>query len=210
MTTKATSRKLRIGILGGTFDPIHIGHLILAQEAYHKFNLDTIYIMPNANPPHKDFDQISDVSHRINLIELAIADNEHFQLSTVETDETQKSYTYATLTKLHENHPESDLFFILGADSLFSIEKWKYPERIFKNCTLIAAIRDELDKNDLDRQIDYLSDKYNCNIERLTSFHIEISSKMIRKRVASNEPIQYYVTKDVENYIYENRLYTPN
>lgn len=207
MSTKANTRKLKIGILGGTFDPIHIGHLILAQEAYHKYNLDTIYIMPNANPPHKDFDQITDVSHRLSMIKKAIADNSCFQLSTVETDESQKSYTFSTLTKLHENHPESELYFIMGADSLFSIEKWRHPDQIFKNCTIIAAIRDDLDQKDLDQQISYLTEKYSCRIEQLTSFHLEISSKMIRKRVASKEPIQYYVTKDVEQYIYQNKLY---
>ncbi len=206
--TKTTAAKMRVGILGGTFDPIHIGHLILAQEACHTFQLNCIYIMPNANPPHKDYEHISDVSHRINMIKLAIKDNENFVLSTVETDDTQKSYTYKTITELHRHHPDMELFFIMGADSLYSIEKWKNPDQIFQNCTLLSAVRDDVDQGELDEQIAYLTSKYHCSILRLPSFHLDISSKMIRKKVANKEPIKYYVTTDVENYIYNNRLYT--
>jgi nicotinate-nucleotide adenylyltransferase len=197
----------KVGIMGGTFDPIHIGHLILAENAYEKYHLDSVLMMPNGDPPHKTEHIITPSRHRIRMVQLAIEDNGHFELSTAETEGGGLKYTCVTLEALKSKNPNTEYYFILGADSLFSIEKWREPEKIFRLCTVLAATRYHLEDRKIENQIEYLSRKYCARIARLDTPNIDVSSRMIRTLVTEKKTIKYYVPKDVEQYIYKNNLY---
>ena len=129
--------------MGGTFDPIHMGHLILGEQSYEQLSLDKVLFMPSGNPPHKRnrAGRASD-RQRVDMVRLAISDNPHFELSLAEMHEKGYTYTYRTLEELKEQNPDTDYYFIIGADSLFSFEEWKEPGRICDACTLVVAVRD--------------------------------------------------------------------
>ncbi|MFR6272961.1 MAG: nicotinate-nucleotide adenylyltransferase [Blautia sp.] len=135
-------KRKRVGIMGGTFDPIHIGHLILGETAYEQFDLDQVLFMPAGNPPHKRnrLHRATD-EQRSEMVRRAIASNPHFSLSLEEMNEDGFTYTYRTLERLRAEHPDTDYFFILGADSLFDFDKWREPGRICRACTVVAATR---------------------------------------------------------------------
>ncbi len=125
------ARTSKIGIMGGTFNPIHFAHLILAESAYEELNLDKILFMPSKKPPHKLNESIESDEHRIQMIQLAIKSNPHFDLSCVELEREGITYTADTLEELNRNYPQDEFYFIIGADSLFQIEDWWHPEQIF-------------------------------------------------------------------------------
>ena len=131
----------QVGIMGGTFDPIHNGHLTLAQKAYEQFSLDKILFMPSGNSYMKK--NVLDAQRRAHMVEIAIKDNPAFELSLIEVQRSGNTYTSDTLEILKTNNPDTHYFFIIGADSLFQIESWKYPKRIFDLATLICAVRDD-------------------------------------------------------------------
>lgn len=201
-------KKLRkIGIMGGTFNPIHTGHLILAENAYEQFALDSVLIMPSKNPPHKKQENIVSDIHRSNMISLAIKGNPHFELSTIELEREGTTYTADTLTYLVSNNLDTEYYFIIGADSLFQIDSWKNPEIIFSKATILATTRYHLPDDKINMQIDYLNRKYDTNIHVLNIPNIDLSSELIRERVYNHNTITYYVAREVEQYIYQNKLY---
>lgn len=198
----------KVGIFGGTFDPIHCAHLILAEHAWEQFQLDTVLLMPCAVPSHKENQEITAALHRSRMVQLAIEDNNHFKFSNFELERAGITHTADTIRLLKQEHPECDYFFILGADSLFDIEKWYHPEEILGQVPIIAAVRGEMDQEDLKKQIAYLQQRYpSSQIAWLDTPHIEISSTMIREHVRQGKTIKYYVPKDVEKYIYQQKLY---
>lgn len=198
----------RVGIMGGTFDPIHVGHLILGESAYHQFNLEEVLFMPSGNPPHKRVRQgRGSLEERIEMIRLAIADNPHFTLSLAEAHEEGYSYTKVTLEKLTAEHPDTDYYFIMGADSLFNFEEWKEPERIAALATIVAAGRNHVDTMTLDLQAKHLEETLNARIHMLSTPNIDISSHMIREWIRSGKSIRYYVPRQVISYIKGSRLY---
>ena len=133
----------RIGIMGGTFDPIHIGHLILGETAYEQFHLDQVLFMPAGNPPHKrNRSNRATDEQRTEMVKIAIASNPHFALSLEEMNQDGFTYTYRTLERLKRQNPDTDYFFIMGADSLYEFEKWREPGRILAACTVLVATRD--------------------------------------------------------------------
>lgn len=202
--------KLRIGILGGTFNPIHIGHLILAESAYELFHLDKVMIMPSCNPPHKEVHSLVSAKQRMKMTELAIRGNHHLELSSMEMDRQGITYTFETLQQLKALQPDTEYYFIMGADSLFSFDTWKHPEIICQCSILLAAAREDMDRKKLQKQIEILTKQYNAKICILDSPRINISSQEIRKRVLEKKSIKYFVNSDVECYIYKNHLYDKN
>ncbi len=200
---------MKIGIMGGTFDPIHNGHLMLGETAYKQFHLDEVWFMPNGNPPHKNKITIgSDVNDRLKMVELAIAGKDYFRLEDYEARKIDVSCSYATLEYMKQKHPDNEFYFIIGADSLFSIERWVKPERIFPTCTILAAFRDDIDTCDaMNRQINYLKDKYQAKIELLISPLIRISSSEIREGFRTNHIKDEYLPESVKAYIAERGLY---
>lgn len=198
---------MKVGIMGGTFDPIHIGHLLLGEFAYEQFKLDEIWFLPNGDPPHKDKKEMdTSLKHRVEMVKAAINGSDHFKLSLHEAKEGVH-YTYKTMREFHELYSGSEFYFILGADSLFSIEKWRYFKKIFPTCTILAAMRDDKDVGDMEKQISYLIETYHAKIELLKAPLLEISSTTIRERAANGLTVHYMVPDAVADYIKDYHLY---
>ena len=199
---------MKIGIMGGTFDPIHIGHLLLGEFAYEEFGLDEIWYLPNGNPPHKQQTEEKDaLHHRLEIIRQSIREVPYFKLCLHEATEKKHSYTYQTMRELNALYPEYDFYFILGADSLFAIETWKYFREIFPTCTILAAMRDDKDVADMEAQIRYLEGSYGAKIRILRAPLLEISSTTLRERASQGKSIYYMVTDAAAEYIKKNHLY---
>lgn len=199
----------KVGILGGTFDPIHTGHLILAEAAYESFSLDYVLIMPNGNPPHKAGQVNATMEQRTRMAELAVADNLHLKVSDFEKTPQDYHYTYETLEFLKKEHPDTDYYFILGADSLVHFHTWMEPRRICEACSILAATRDHMESEELTARIRELSRVFGAHIYPMETPNIDISSNMIRERVRTGRSIRYYVPEAVEEYIYKKGLYCP-
>lgn len=201
-------KRKKTGIMGGTFDPIHISHLVLGERAYEQFGLDKVLFMPSGNPPHKRNrkGRASD-SQRIEMVKRAIADNPHFELSLAEMEEEGYTYTYQTLERLRGRHPDTEYYFIIGEDSLFSFETWKEPARICKACTLVTAVRDKDSVDRMEEEMHRLSKLLHGRFVRLDTPFLDISSHEIRDRICNRESIRYYVPENVRQYILEQNLY---
>ena len=202
-------RRKKVGILGGTFDPIHIGHLILAESAYESFSLDYVLIMPNGNPPHKVGQVNATMQQRTAMAELAVSDNPHLRVSDFEKTPQDYHYTYETLEFLKQANPDTDYYFILGADSLIHLDTWMEPQRICASCSILAAVRDHIEREALRERILELSTRYHAQIYPMETPNIDISSNMVRDRVREGRFLRYYVPESVEKYIEENKLYRP-
>lgn len=198
---------MKLGILGGTFDPIHIGHLIIAQEAAHRLTLDKVWFVPAGQPWLKAERRISPSHHRMEMARLATECNPQFKVSSIEVDRPGPSYTVDTLAALKEGDAKGDsLFFILGMDSLETLERWHQPERLFDLCTLVAVSRPE--HRDFDLGIlDKLRDGASKKVTVIDGVSIGISGAEIRRRVSRGLSITYWVPQAVEKYIYEHHLY---
>lgn len=198
---------MRIGIIGGTFDPIHIGHLIIAQNAVTQYHLDQILFIPTGHSPHKDDKEIEQSAHRLEMIRLSIKNNPDFYFSAMEINAARTSYTYLTLQELHQTYPDWELYFIMGADSLDYLDKWMEPAEICRLATLLVAIRDDLDMNRIKDKAAELKRLYEADIRPIITPNVSVSSHNIRERVAKGEPIRYLVTPEVEEYIAHQCLY---
>lgn len=196
---------MKIGIMGGTFDPIHNGHLMLGEYASRQFHLQKVWFLPNGNPPHKS--QEIKASHRIEMVRLALEGHEQFELNLYEAEKGSVSYSYETIRNLNELYPEHEFYFIIGADSLFSIESWKCPQILLSDCTILAACRDGKDQSQMQKQIDYLKKKYHASIELLATPMMDVSSSDIRRMVQYGMDISSLVPAGVREYIHEHRLY---
>lgn len=197
----------KVGIMGGTFNPIHMGHLIIAEKAREQASLDEVLFMPCGMPYMKDTSELLDSDTRAEMVSLAIADNPFFKLSTMEIEKEGSTYTYETLERLKEQNSDNRYYFILGADSLWTIADWREPERIFANCCILAAVRDNKTTLDMEKQIEFLNDKFGADILLLQTGNIEISSSHIRRSVKDNASIRYLVPNAVYDYIMQNKLY---
>lgn len=200
---------MKIGIMGGTFDPIHNGHLMLGETAYHQYQLDKVWYMPNGNPPHKKQSNIgTDALTRMEMVKLAIQGKEYFTLQDYEVMKESVSPTYQTLAHFKEVYPDDTFYYIIGADSLFSIERWIHPELIFPNCIILAACRDEIDTSEeMNAQIDYLCKKYDAQIKFLTSPLVDISSSELREKIKCGQSVSGLVPQAVEEFIKKEGLY---
>lgn len=188
---------MRIGILGGTFNPIHIGHLILAEEALDKLSLDKVMFIPTFIPPHKTSDALVDANHRHRMIELAIKDNPSFEVSDVELRRKGKSYSIDTLKQVKKIYGKlAKLFFITGSDSLGELCSWKDINDIFRLSQFVVANRPGYPLKELPKE---------CELVLVTP--IEVSSSEIRKRIKDSLSIRYLVTDSVRNYIVKKGLY---
>lgn len=198
----------RVGIMGGTFDPIHVGHLILGESAYQQFGLERVLFMPSGNPPHKqDRKGRASNEERVEMVRRAIETNVHFELSLEEMHEQGYNYTRETLERLKSEHADTDYYFIMGADSLLSFETWKDPEEICRLCVLVVAVRDHLPQERLDAQIARLGETFRADIRKLESPNIDISSRMVRGWVAQERSCRYYLPDRVLDYIEERGIY---
>lgn len=197
----------KIGIMGGTFNPIHFGHLFLAENAYEQLGLDKVWFIPSKNPPHKRKPEDITEQQRIDMIQLAIQENPHFELSTLELEREGMTYTADTMKILREQNPNIAYYFIIGADSLFLMDQWYQPQVIFDNCTIAAANRDNADQSALEKQVQLLKKQFNANIILIDMPTVQVSSCNIRERVAARKSIRYYLPGSVREYIESKHLY---
>ena len=202
-----SENKKRVGIMGGTFNPIHLGHLIIAEAAYEAFDLDEVLFVPSGISYMKDQSEILDAKKRVHMTGLAIEDNPHFALSTIEIDRDGNSYSYETLETLRKQNPNTEYFFLVGADTLFALETWKHPEILLPSCTILVAVRDGVPVDEMKKQAKYLEDKFGGCIELLITPNIEISSTDIRKKLAEGRNVKYFLPDTVLDFINKYELY---
>lgn len=200
---------MKTGIMGGTFNPIHNGHLMLAEHVMEEFGLDEIWFMPNGNPPHKRQESIgTSTSDRLEMVRIAIGDCPKFSIQPYEAEKKTVSYSYQTMEEFRKSYPDRDFYFIIGADSLFQMETWGHPDRLLSCCTVIAAKRDSKETDqDMKKQISYLEGKYHAQILLSQSPVFEVSSSEIREMIQRNHPIEGLVPEGVADYIRENHIY---
>lgn len=199
----------RVGIMGGTFDPIHNAHLALADCALKSLQLDEIWFLPAA-VPYLDKHAVSPFSDRLRMTELAVADRKQFRVSDIEGERTGNTYTADTLRILKERCPNTEFHFILGADQLYSLESWHEIEVIFQLAVLTAAEREQTgrtDRQSFQERIEYLQERYHARIERLPFPEMDISSTEIRQRAAAGKELHGLVPDAVRDYILNNKLY---
>lgn len=194
---------MKIGIMGGTFNPIHNAHLLIAELAREEYGLERIIFVTGGNPPHKE----SNVSaeHRFKMTRLAIEDNEYFEDDDFEIKRSEKSYTLHTLKFLKDKYPEDELFFIIGEDSLADLPKWYKTEEILELCSLLVFAR-KSHKTFLGT-LNKMRKKYKENIYPISAPIIEISSTDIRNRIRDTKSIKYMVPDKVIEYVKEHRFY---
>lgn len=196
---------MNIGVLGGTFDPIHIGHLIVAEEARIKLGLEEVLFVPAGEPWLKQDRDVTPAIHRVEMVRRAIVDNPDFKLSTLEVDRSGPSYTVDTLEALQDRLSETSLFFILGRDTLAELPLWKDPRKVIQLCRLVVPPRlGSRDLRHLERAIPGLL----ARVVQLDMPVIGISSSGIRQRVAQGMSVRYLVPPGVEAYITEQRIYS--
>lgn len=199
----------KAGILGGTFDPIHYGHLIIGREVLEYFNLDRVIFIPSGMPPHKNADEVSPAMHRLNMAKLAVEDDRDFEVSCIETDRKGYSYTVDTLERLMDYYGGSvKLYFIIGADIIKDLLTWREPDRVFGMCEFIAVTRPGYAEDRFSMDVDYLVKTHCAVIHKINTSLIEISSSDIRQRIKDGKSIRYLVPEKVREYIYANKLYT--
>lgn len=198
---------MKKGIMGGSFNPIHIAHLLLGETARTQYALDEVLFMPSGISYMKDTSVMAQKEHRLKLCELACEDNPYFTVSRMEIDREGNTYTVETLQALHEAEPDTEWYFILGADSLTSIERWYQAERIFELATILCATRNNLDTDALSACAKELEEKSRARIAFLASPAMEISSTEIRKRIKEGLSVKYYVPDACIAYMRENGLF---
>jgi len=197
---------MRVGVFGGTFDPIHIGHLVAAEETRVQLSLERVVFVPAGLPPHKLANHISPVEHRLAMVQLAIASNPYFTVSRVDIDRFGPCYTVDTMELLRDEWgPGTELYFIMGSDSLADILTWHKPERLIRLCRLAVVKRPgyDVDIEELDRLLPGIASR----VRFINSPLIDVLSCDIRRRVREGLSIKYQVPEVVEKYIYEHGLY---
>lgn len=197
----------KIGIFGGTFDPIHNGHLFIAQTALEEAKLHRIVFVPSGHPPHKKNQYVTESGHRLAMLRQAIQSNPYFECSTCEVESKDIGYTYTLLKKMRQQKPRDDFYFIMGADSFMDIKNWYRYKELLTLVELIVMKRKGFDESLLNQQISSLEQLNNHRITILDSPKLEISSSDIRNRILLRKSIKYLVPEPVEIYIKNQYLY---
>ncbi len=202
------SNKLRYAIMGGTFDPIHFGHLAAAEAVKEELHCDKIIFIPSGNPPHKKKRELSDTIHRYTMTVMAVNSNPNFEVSNIEISRNGYTYTLDTVKQLLDYYSDNvELLFITGADAILEVETWYKVEELLKLCSFVAVTRPGYDKSKLEQKLEYLESKYNSSLYSIDVPGLNISSTDIRKRVKEGRSIKYLVPESIEQYIYKNKLY---
>ena len=197
----------KIGVMGGTFDPIHVGHLMLAEWAMDAAGLDQVWIIPTGQSYMKADRQILPGFERLHMTELAVEGNEKLKCLDIEVIRDGYTYSYETMEQLKSLYPEDHFYFIEGADCLYSMENWKYPERLFASCTILAAVRGDAAIQDLEVKRTDLLEQFGGSIELMSFPQMSISSTEIRERLKQGKSVRYMVPDKVLRYILEKGFY---
>ncbi|MDU5460693.1 nicotinate (nicotinamide) nucleotide adenylyltransferase [Anaerococcus vaginalis] len=196
---------MKIGLFGGTFDPIHIGHMILMENVINNLDLDKIYVLPNSNPPHKLENKKTALNLRLKMVNETIKDNSKLEINDYDFRDNKIHYTFNTINYFKKSYPNDEFFFIMGEDSFLDIEKWKNYKEILKE-NLIIFKRYSNKNFSLISKINQVR-KYNKNIYLIDNIALDISSTLIRDLVKENKSIRYLVNDEVINIIKEEKLY---
>lgn len=200
-------RYKKVGLIGGTFDPVHYGHLLAAERAREEYNLEEVYFIPAANPPHKNYSGMADSQSRFKMVREAIKNNPDFKISGIEFERTGYSYTIDTVnTFIDEMGSECKIYFIIGTDNVGEILNWKNAGELIKKVEFIAMTRPGIWEEDLIVNLDKLK-KNGCKINVVEMPLIHIESTDIRERVKNGQSIKYLVPENIEKYISQKKLY---
>ena len=197
----------RIGILGGTFDPIHNGHLLLGESAREQFDLDRVIFIPNNLAHLKNRAKVTSGDIRYQMVKMAISDNPYFTCSRLEIDKPEGCYTIDTIQDLKLMYPGDELYLILGADSVIGIDTWYKAKDLLTSCIILAAVREEDDLPSLDRKRRELKKMYNADIRLMTFIRIDISSTDIRERVVKGRSVRYMMPNECIEFMCIKGLY---
>ena len=190
----------RLGILGGTFNPIHIAHLLVAEQVAETCRLDKVLFIPACVPPHKSSPDIAPAADRYRMTVLATESNPRFEVSRIELDRRGRSFTKDTLQQLLEIYPDAELFYIIGSDAVAELSTWREPEAVLELATFLVVMRPGYD-------LARLEDRFKKCVESVPVTGLNISSTEIRERVKQGRPIKHLVPEKVEQYIRERGLY---
>lgn len=197
----------KIGIFGGTFNPIHNGHILLAQYCKNELGLDKVILIPTYSPPHKASDDLANETDRYNMCSIVCDNLQGFEVSDIEIKRKGKSYSYQTLTSLKELYPADELFFIMGADMFLSLDKWKNPDIIFDKASIIAVPRDASNVVELEDYYKNVIAPIGANAYILSNSVLQVSSTYIRKNIENYNLIKDLIDSRVYEYIVSNKLY---
>ncbi len=198
---------MKIGILGGTFNPIHSGHIELAQYCKNELSLDKILLIPTYTPPHKISKDLANETHRLNMCNLASENLEGFEVCDIEIKRQGTSYTFETLNSLKEIYPDDELYLIMGADMFLTLDKWKNPESIFANAFITAIPRNDSDKDELESYYNAVIKDMGARAVILPNNVQTVSSTFIRENIGEYNTISDLIDKKVYEYIISNNLY---
>lgn len=193
---------MKIGILGGSFDPIHNGHLHMAKCAYEQYELDQVWLIPNGHAPHKNEDKMADAKHRLAMCDLVAKKHPFLHSCDIEIVSEEYSYTYLTMQKLSSLYPEHQFYFIMGADSLDYFEKWRNPEIIASLCKILVINRDEFTMEKLQEKIQDINNLFPADIQVVHCDKYDVSSTELRQKMQYED-----VIPEVYAYIMEHHLY---
>ena len=196
---------MRVGILGGAFNPPHVGHLVCAQEAVVRLDLEKVVFVPTARPAHREIEQDPGADVRAELCEAAIADDERFELSRAELEREGPSYTVDTLRELREAAPDDELFLLLGGDQAAALPSWHEPEEVLELATVVAVERVGFSRSTIALKLGHLRGGRDVRVLEMPV--MQVSSSMIRRRVAAGQPIRYLVPEPVIELVRERGLY---
>jgi nicotinate-nucleotide adenylyltransferase len=197
---------MRVGIFGGTFDPPHLGHLILADEALHQLKLERLLWVLTPDPPHKQGQTISPWQQRFKLVQAALADNPVFEISRVDVDRPGPHYAVDTVRLLHDQLPGEELFYLMGGDSLHDLPTWYQPQELVRLCAQFAVMHRPTDAIDL-QTLEVLLPGIGAKVHFIEAPLLEISSSDIRERAVSGQPFRYFLSPAVYNLIQSERHY---
>ncbi len=198
---------MRLGLYGGTFDPVHYGHLLLAEQCREQCRLDAVWFLPSGLPPHKQGAAITDGKRRLEMLELAVAGHPEFAVNGLELERSGPTFTVDTLQQLHDEQPERELFFLIGADSLVEFPTWRSPERIAELATLVAVNRGGQPQPDLTTVREQLGDEFVSRIQFVTMPGLDLASREMRGRIHADRSIRFMTPRSVEMYIEQHGLY---
>lgn len=197
----------KIGLLGGSFDPIHQGHLNIAKRAQAEFDLDEVWFIPAGHSPNKNEADMTDAETRANMVSHAIEPYPQFKLLRIELEHSGTSYTYLTLLKLSEQYPHTQFYFIMGADSLEYFEKWRHPEIICQKAVILCAVRDDMDIAEIENKIAVLQKLFEAEIYPIRSGRTDVSSTSLRAQIAMEFKKPELLPESVWEYISLHGLY---
>jgi len=196
----------QIGLFGGTFDPPHLGHLILASEAHSQLELNRLLWVLTPDPPHKQDQEITPIEHRLAMVELAIQDNPDFELSRIELDRPGPHYTLDTVELIAQQYPDADITPIIGGDSLRDLPKWHRPKELLQACHWVGVMHRPGEQRNLE-ELEHSLPGISSKVHYVDAPLLEIASREIRNRITHGQPYRYYLPSAVYEYIEQHHLY---